>query len=625
MGKILNYVGGWGDFKVTGVIRDMPENSHIRFDAMVPIKDIAPGKEVGENDWEPLFFYSYVQLAPNSSAASAAPKIAAIMNENIPNLRADVLLQPLMDVHLKSNFQWDLDNYAQGSQSTLTIFTLAAIGVLLLAMINFMNLSTARSANRSKEVGLRKVIGARRTEVMGQFLGESVLLAFLGLILALILVCLGLPLFNNLAGKAIAFSGLFAPPLILSLIGMTLLTGLLSGSYPSFFLSAFQPSRVLKGGVASGGRSQAALRKTLVVLQFALTLFFVMGTAVVDRQLKFIREKNLGIDTHNVVATSAFFRDYQSVKNTLLSNPNVLSVTRSDPPQMEQRGIPDVAWEGKNPGDEAQFFPVTVDADYLQTFHVGLAEGRFFSSEFPSDATESLVLNETAVRAMGMTSPVGKKVTIGRQAYTVIGVVKDFHQSSLHRPIEPMILRAPPDHFLMCVRISPTNVQDTIAFLETTSKNFSRVPDFIFRHEFLDDRIDGFYSSERKVEAILGLFTAIALFTACLGLFGLASFLAERRTKEIGIRKILGAPVSGLILLQTREFSKWVLLSGLVAGPAAYYATGRWLRGFAYHTNPSVGVFLSAVFATLLIALLAVGFQAVRAARANPVTSLRYE
>jgi putative ABC transport system permease protein len=628
LGKILTYLGGWGDFKVTGVIRDIPENSHIRFDVMVPIKDIAPGKEVGDNDWEPLFFYSYVQLAPNSSAASAGLKIAAVLNENIPNLKADILLQPLREVHLKSNFQWDLDNYAQGSQSTLNLFTLAALGVLLLAMINFMNLSTARSANRAKEVGLRKVSGARRTEIMGQFLGESVLLAFLGLSLALILVSLGLPMFNKLAGKAIIFSGLFDPRLILGLVGMALLTGLLSGSYPSFFLSAFQPSRVLKGGVVSGGRGQAALRKILVVLQFALTLFFVMGTAVVGRQLKFVREKDLGIDVHNVVSSFAGFRDIRAAKNAYLSNPNVLSITLSEPPQKEQRGLSGVTWEGKNPGDESQFFPVTVDPDYLETFRVGLAEGRFFSREFPTDATEAVVLNQTAVRAMGMTSPLGKKVTIGRRTYNVIGVVKDFHQSSLHRPIEPMILRAPQDHWALCIRIRPTNVRETIAFLEATAKKLSSNPNLSgvdYRFEFLDDRIDGFYAAERKVEAVLGLFTAIALFTACLGLLGLASFLAEKRTKEIGIRKILGAPVSGLVILQTREFSKWILMSGLVAGPAAYYAAGRWLRGFAYHVNPSVGVFVSAIFATLVIALLAVGFQSVRAARANPVESLRHE
>ncbi len=625
MGELVKYLG-WEDFKVTGVIRDIPENSHIRFDVMVPIKEIAPGKHVEEDDWKPLFFYSYVQLVPHSSANFAATKIAALLNENIPQLEAEILLQPMKDVHLRSNFQWDLDNFAQGSQSTLIIFTLAAFGILLLAVINFTNLSTARSANRAKEVGMRKVSGARRSEIMVQFLGETVVHAFLGLFLALILVQAILPLFNSLAGKKISFSTLFEPQVILILLAMTVLTGCIAGGYPAFFLSAFQPARVLKGGTLSGGRGQASLRKSLVVLQFALTLFLVMGTAVVDRQLTFVRDKDLGIDTRNVVNFLSPFRDYRSAKNTFLANPNIMSITRSDPPQLEQRGRADVFWEGKNPTDETQFFPVTVDPDYLETFRIGLKEGRFFSDEFPTDETSALVLNETAVRAMGMASAVGKRVTIGEQPYTVIGVVKDFHQSSLHRPIEPMILTAPRNHYQMCARINPANLDETLAFLDATTKSIEpRLADMPLRYTFLDDVIHGFYSTERKVEAILGLFTAIALFTACLGLFGLASFLAERRNKEIGIRKVLGAQVLGLVFLQTREFTKWVLLSGLLAGPAAYYASHRWLRGFAYHIDPGLDLFLMILLATLMVAFLAVGFQSVRAASANPADSLRHE
>jgi putative ABC transport system permease protein len=626
MGEILTYLGGWGDFKVTGVMRDIPENSHIRFDAMVPIKDIAPGKHVEENDWEPLFFYSYVQLTPHGSTDSAASKIAAVLNENIPHMGADILLQPLKDVHLKSYFQWDLDNYAQGSESTLTIFTLAALGILFLAMINFMNLSTARSANRAKEIGLRKVSGAQRIEVMVQFFGESLVHAFLGLFLALILVQAVLPLFNSLAEKAIVFTDLFEPQLVLILLGLTLFTGFFSGAYPAFFLSAFQPAKVLKGESVSGGHRQTSLRKSLVVIQFALTLFLVMGTAVVDRQLRFVRDKNLGIDTNNVVTFLGPFRDIQAAKSTLLTNPNILSITRCDPPQREQRGRSDVTWEGKNPMDETQFFPVTVDPDYLETFRIGLTEGRFFSYDFPTDSTDALVLNETAVRGMGLTSVVGKRITVGEHPYTVIGIVKDFHQSSLHRPIEPMIFTAPEFYHTICARIRPIQVDETLAFIEETSKRMDpRLAEMPFHFGFLDERIDAYYKVERKVEAILGLFTSIALFTACLGLFGLASFLAEKRTKEIGIRKVLGAPVLGLVFLQTREFTKWIFLSGLVAGPAAYYASGRWLRGFAYHINPGFGLYLITLLATLLVAFLAVGFQSVRAARANPVDSLRYE
>ncbi len=624
MGKVMTMHRGRDVFKVTGVMRDVPQNSHLMFDCVIPSVNFWEWWEGPSTGWNMIMFYTYVRLAPNTSVAAVGQKIAAVLHENVPTSRAEFIVQPLMDVHLKSNFEWDLDNYAQGSQSTLDIFTLVALGILLLAMVNFMNLSTARSVNRGKEVGLRKVTGASRWDIIKQFLGESVVISFISFLLAMLLVLEALPLFNSLAGKQLSLIGVVHGGMLPALLGITLLTGLLSGSYPALFLSSFQPAKVLKGGWFSRGRGQSTLRKSLVVFQFTLTLMLIMGTAVVDRQLKFVREKDLGIDIHNIVAFNGFFDQFPSARNILLASPNVLNVTCSDSPQFDQRGISDVSWEGKNPKDEILFFPVRVDADYLQTFRIGLAEGRFFSRDFPSDATESLVLNETAVRAMDLTSPIGKRVTIGGAAYTVIGVVRDFHQSSLHRPIEPMILRTsrlpiPPT----CVRISPVNTAETVAFIEETMKTF--MPKSPFNYEFLDDRIEGFYSSERKVETILSLFTGIALFTACLGLFGLASFLAEKKTKEIGIRKVLGAKVGGLVWLQTREFSKWILLSGLVAGPVAYFEAVQWLRGFTYHIRPSVDIFLTAILLTWLVALFAVGYQSVRAARANPVDSLKHE
>lgn len=625
MGETVTYIG-WGDFKVTGVIRDIPENSHIRFDVMMPIKEIAPGRDIGENDWGPLFFYTYIQLAPNVTAGAAATKIAAVLNENLPQAHAEILLQPMKDVHLRSHFQWDMDNYAQGSQSSLIFFTLAALGVLFLAIINFMNLSTARSAARAKEVGLRKVSGARRSEITGQFLGESVIQAFLALLIALILVQAVLPLFNALSEKSVSFTGLFHPQTALLLLGVTLLTGLIAGIYPAFYMSAFQPAAVLKGVHLSKGRGHASIRKGLVVFQFALTLFLVIGLAVIDRQLHFIEDKDLGIDTENVVNFFGDFGDLQRAKEAFLANPNILSITRSAPPFREQRGRTDVHWEGKNPTDETSFFPVIVDPDYLETFRIELSEGRFFSHEIPSDEREALVLNQTAVRAIGMAEPVGKRVTIGEHPYTIIGVIRDFHQSSLHKPIEPMIFWMPSEFWQICARISPVNIEETLAYIEETSETLNpRLAQIPFRFTFLDETIHSFYAAERKMKAILGLYTAIALFTACLGLFGLASFLAEKRTKELGIRKVLGAPVSSLVLLQTKEFTKWILFAGIIAAPAAYFASTRWLQGFAYHIHPDLGIFIVSIVTTLAVALLAVGFQSIRAARANPADSLRYE
>ena len=625
MGKVLTITGRMDAFTVTGVIKDVPENSHLHFDCLIPIVNFWEFWDGRQDGWGMIMFYTYIQLQPNSSPESVGPKIATVLNENVPQQQAGIRMQPLMDIHLRSNFGWDLDNFDQGSQSILTIFILAAMGVLLLAMINFTNLATARSSSRAREVGLRKINGARRREIIGQFLGESVVISFLALLLALGIAYFILPLFNNLAGKHIPFGNLFEPQLTLTLIAVTLITGVLSGSYPSFFLSSFQPARVLKGEIISGGQSQSVIRKTLVVVQFVLTLFLIIGSAIVNRQLKFIRGKDLGIDTRNILTTQVVVHDYQSAKSIFLNNPDIISMTMSDPPGIDQRGFSNVSWEGKDPGTEIQFFPVAVDPDYIKTFGVTMAEGRFFSDEFPTDRTEALVLNETAARAMDLISPVGKKITIGKQTYSVIGIIKDFHQTTLRKYIEPMILYCPRLNFSLCLRINPARTKETISFIEKTVNDYYPDPDRPFMYEMLDDRIDKFYTSEKKVETILKVFTVIALFTACLGLIGLASFMAEKRTREIGLRKIFGASVGGMVWLQSWEFSKWILISGVIAGPLAYWAAKDWLSSFAYHFYPGIGILLVTLSVTLLIAIVVVGYQSLKAAMANPVDSLRHE
>jgi ABC-type antimicrobial peptide transport system permease subunit len=624
MGKVLTMIEGRYAFTVTGVIKDVPKNSHLRFDCIIPIVNFWEWWEGREGDWGMIMFYTYLQLQSNSSASSVGQKIADVLNENVPGQKAGIRMQQLMDVHLRSNFGWDLDNFEQGSQSTITIFSYAALAILLLAMINFINLSTARSSSRAKEVGLRKVNGASRINIILQLLGESVVISFLSLLLALVLVYYVLPLFNILAGKQIAFVSLFEPKLFLMLIAVTFITGILSGSYPSFFLSSFQPAKVLKGEIMSGGKNQPVLRKTLVVFQFSLTLFLIIGLTIVNHQMKYVREKDLGMNTSNIIITEAYFSDYQSAKSIFLMNPDILSMTISDPPNIDQRGFSNITWEGNDPGIVIEFFPVSVDPDYLKTFGVKMGAGRFFSDEFPSDRTEALVLNEAAVRAMGIYSPIGKRVIIGRQTYNIIGVIKDFHQTTLSKPIEPMILRQTIGTTL-CLRINPARTVETISFIERTMKGYFPDPTRPVRIEMLQERIDKFYTSERKLEAILAVFTVVALFTACLGLIGLASFMAEKRTREIGLRRIFGAPVSEMLWMQTWEFSKWILLSGVIAGPTSYWAAGKWLSGYASHFNPGIGIILVPVIVTFIIALIAVGYQSMKAAMANPVDSLRHE
>jgi len=631
MGKILMLPAGYGDpYTVTGLMRDTPENSHLNFDCMIPASNMHEYHHVDFENWDSTFFYHYVQLIPQASPSEAAKKMTELVNEKKDGADIALRLQPLKDVHLKSNFAFDTDNNAQGSLSTLTIFSIAAAAILLLACINFMNLSTARSANRGKEVGLRKVTGARRSDIIKQFLGESVILSFISLSLALVLVWQVLPLFNSLAGKHLSLFQVFDAGMLPALLGVTLLTGLFSGSYPAFFLSSFQPTKVLRGGWFSGSRGQSRLRKGLVVFQFSLTVFLVIGTVVVDKQLRYIRSKNLGIDTHYVLTTDNLAR---GLKEAMLADPRVISISQSVPPGYEIRGISDISWEGKDTEDLIQFLPARVDEKYLETFLLEMAEGRFFSEEMATDRTDAAVLNETAARAMGFDSPIGRRISvrmmnsqgaIEERTYNVIGVMKDFHQNSLHRPIDPIIFINQGGMMpWLNVRISPENVGETIKFLENTWK--SLIPSRPFYYDFLDDRIDGFYKQEVRTKSVLGLFTILALFTACLGLFGLASFIAEKRTKEIGIRKVLGATVRELVKIQTREFAVWVLMANAIAWPLAYYAAGRWLQGFAYRARLGIEPAVLAALFSLSVALLSVAYKAVRAAHANPVESLKYE
>jgi putative ABC transport system permease protein len=625
LGKVISILQPDITFTVTAVIKDVPENSHLHFDCIIPIVNFWEWWDGRESGWGMIMFYTYLQLQPGSSPEQAGQKIAEVLNENVPQQKAGIRLQQLTDIHLRSAFGWDLDNYKQGSQSTITIFTLTALGVLVLAIINFINIATARSASRAKEVGLRKINGARRAEIIQQFLGESVVITFLALLPALLIVYFGLPLLNSLMDRQLAFKNLFDTQFILSLLSVTLLTGILSGSYPAFFLSSFQPVNVLKGGKTSAGKSQANLRRILVVFQFTLTIFLITASVIVNRQNKFLRTKDLGMDTRDILVTEGVFRDVQSAKNIFLNNPDIISITVSDPPNIDQRGFSNVIWEEKIQGTEIQFFPVSVDPDYLKTFGVKMVAGRFFSDEYSSDRTEGVVLNETAVRAMGMTSPLGKKITIGNRAYRVIGIISDFHQTTLRKPVEPMILRWMIGNYSVCLRINPARKKETISFIEKTIKGYHPDPDRPFRYQMVEERIDKFYTSEKKVEAIIKVFTAIALFTACLGLLGLASYMAEKRTREIGIRKIFGADVSAMVWLQTWDFAKWILLSGIIAGPLAYWATKDWLTGFAYHVNPGIDIFVVTVILTLMIAFLVVAYQSLKAALANPVNSLRHE
>ncbi|HOW85478.1 MAG TPA: ABC transporter permease [Candidatus Aminicenantes bacterium] len=616
-------------FAVTGIMRDVPRNSHLRFSCVIPIINMHNYHHVDFESWNSKFFAAYVRLAPGADASRASSKLSDLLRTGLDRPDMAIRLQPLEDVHLRSDFAFDSDNVSQGSASTLALFSIAAAAVLLLACINFMNLATARAANRGKEVGLRKVTGARRSDIVRQFLGEAVLQALLGLGLALLLIWAALPLFNDLAGKDLAFARLFRPGLLAIVLGVTIGSGLLAGSFPALRLASFQPASVLKGSFLGGGRDhQAVLRKGLIVFQFALTVFFLIGTLVADKQLRFIRNKNLGVDTHFVVMT--MFRS-EAHRQAILADPRILRSSWSTPPGGQLRAASDVSWEGKDPDDHTPFLRAAADPDFLEVFRAAMAEGRFFSKDMESDRSDAAVINETAARVLGPASPLGRRLKITAMSdegqietstYTIIGVLRDFHQTTLRQAIEPMVFTWSHSPYIN-LRIDEARLDETIKFLEREWKAYAPGRPFIY--SFIDDKIDSFYNQDRKTRTILSVFAVLALFTACLGLVGLAAFIAEKRTKEIGIRKVLGASARGLVLMQSREFLVWVLAANVLAWPAAYFAAGRWLRGFAYRISPGIGPALLALLFSVLMALLSVTYKAVRAATENPAESLRYE
>lgn len=615
------------DMLVTGVIADIPRNSHLQFDYAFPAENMRQWRESKLDSWDYLQFATYIEIAENVDTAELNQKIRDIAQRHSTGSRVVVTLQPLTDIHLNSSHMnfWMTPYPNPGNKTFVMVFTLVAVCVLLTACINFMNLATARYATRAKEVGMRKVVGARRTDLIKQFMGESCVLAFISLGIAILLVMLLLPAFNQLSGKEMSFDlkgNLF---LWLGLLAIALFTGLVSGSYPSLFLSSFSPTQVFRIVSYLGAYRDGRLRKVLVVVQFIFTIALIICTTVIYSQLHFIHNKDLGYDSKNIITFAAygnFRRDFASVRTELLQDPHIINACSAFPPSSGiGRPTIQVDWEGKDPAREVRFYSDYGDYDFLDTFSLQMAAGRFYSRDYPTDA-DNFVVNETAVKLMGYTDPIGKRFTFKEKKGRIIGVVKDYHGGSLHEPIRPMVI----EHgqgFFVCVKYQAGAAAETVAFLEKKWGKF--VPGEPFQYRFVDESIQNFYQTERRVGRIIRSFTILAVFIACLGLFGLASFMAERRTKEIGIRKVMGARVGGIIVMLSKEFIKWVLMANLIAWPVGYFLTRRWLQGFAYRIALGWEIFLFSALLALFIAVLTVSYQAVRAATANPVQSLRYE
>lgn len=625
------------DFEVAGVMADMPRTSHFHFDFLASFVSLEDPEQLYLfNALEGQFPFSYTYLLlEDGTTESFAQKLPAFLDRHLPDqfrqggteMRA--FLQPLTNIHLHSHLENEIE--PNGDAGTVYVFLAVGLFVLLIACVNFMNLATARSANRAKEVGMRKVVGAHRRHLVAQFLGESALLALLALAVALVLVLLALPAFAMLSGKPLTAPAVLRPGFAGLMVTVTLGVGLLAGSYPAFFLSSFRPAAVLRGALRAGTSGASRLRKGLIIFQFGISLVLIISTLIVYQQMDYARTKKLGFDKEHVVVlqvTDPNAADqYPAYRDAILQDPNVLNVSASlsTPGGLQNQAT--VRPEGAPEEATYQVYTYFSDFHFAETLGLEVVAGRSLDPAFSTDSTQAILINETAARTFGWTpeEALGKEILFGTnpQGPRVVGVVNDFHSQSVREQITPTVIAFNNFVFFAFVRIQPDDVPGTLASLRDTWER--AVPGYVFDYSFLDEDFDELYQREDVLGTLLGYFAGLTIFIACLGLFGLASFMAEQRTQEIGVRKVLGASVAGIVLLLSKEFTKLVAAAFVVAAPVAYLAMRQWLSGFAYHTTVGVGTFLVAGAAALIIAWLTVSYQATRAALANPVEALRTE
>jgi len=638
MGKFLKF-DNRTDFSVTGVIKDVPHRSHLRFDLLCSLETDYAEDPGSRDDWLGSFSgLTYIRLDRPQAREPLEGKLPGLMDEAMGSeLRAmkaslRLRLQPLTDIHLRSKLRFEFG--PNGDSLSIYIFAAIAVFILAIASVNFMNLATARSARRAREVGMRKVVGAGRRDLVGQFLAESVSASLFALIAALIFVKLALPLFKSISGIDLALGPGELAWLIPMSLGLAVFVGLAAGSYPAFYLSAFQPVKTLKGGPggSQAGSGSAALRRVLVVGQFLLSIVMISGTWTIGDQVRYMKSKDMGFQEDQVLAIRTsderILQALDQVKSRLKEVPGVLDVSATTFVPGEGQSINPVVPEGFPENATVGYREVVADTDYVRTLGMEIVRGRDFSGDMLSDSADSILLNETAVRESGWDDPIGKtiKIAAGKafQTKTVIGVVRDFHYSSLRNRIEPLYISNEMRSLsALAVRVKADRTGRIVGELKTTWEAIS--PGQLFNFFFVDELFDAQYRSEERLNRIFSAFSLVAISIACLGLFALASYMAERRRKEVSIRKVMGATNGEMVGLLSGEFLRLVGLAALVAWPVAYFAMSAWLREFAYRTPIRPWPFLFSGLAALAIAFLTVSFQAVRAAWANPADSLKYE
>ncbi|HRJ29255.1 MAG TPA: ABC transporter permease [Cyclobacteriaceae bacterium] len=639
LGKLLTVGNDTTTYVVSGVAKDLPGNVHFKFDVILTGES---SPSFRDPIWMNNYLATYLKIHKGSSQQTVkskiddltikyiGPEVERFMGMSLDQFkqqgsRFGYTLIPLTDIHLHSNYQAEIE--PQGDIQYVYLFSVIAAFILIIACINFMNLATARSAGRAKEVGLRKTLGSLSSHLVTQFLAESFVFSFLAAVLALGIVYTMLPFFNTLAGKELVFESLLSSKLLILLLGIVVLVGLMAGSYPAFYLTSFRVTEVLKGKVREGMKG-GAVRSGLVVFQFAVSIFLIIATAVIFQQMRYVQNKNLGLNRNNVLVlsnTQHLRSGAEPLKQAMLTQSGIVAASYSN-------SIPALNTEGASPfrieGSEEDHLVVRYFADYdqLETMGYSLREGRYFSRDFPADSS-AIVINEALMNELGWKEAVGKELfgfnRGGRVPYKIIGVVKDFHFESLRNNVRPtaMFLNTGAANYL-AIRFS-NNPRETVSTIESLWKQYAGNQPF--EYSFLDQDFDALFRSEQRLGNLFTTFTVLAIFIASLGLIGLAAFTAEKRTKELGIRKVLGASEVSLVNLLSKEFTKLVVIALVLSVFPAWYFTSQWLQGFAFRISLSIWVFIGAGAAALVVALLCVVFQALRTARINPAKSLRYE
>ncbi|MFC1724538.1 ABC transporter permease [candidate division KSB1 bacterium] len=630
IGKLITHEDG-DKYTVKGIFKDVPGNSHLKFDYLLSFTTYSSFRNDVNTKWSILNYWTYIQLKKGSSYKEFEKKLPYIVNRYHEEDDKDryYFLVPLKNVHFDTTTNFLLSPPID--KKYIYLFISIAFVILIIACVNYMNLATARASVRSREVGIRKAVGAERSQLIKQFLGDSFIQTFLSILISLFIVYLIFPYFAKIAQNDIKLNVLRDWTTVLYLFGLLIVVGFLSGSYPALLLSSLRPVQVLKTSFKSGlSCSQLKFRNILVVFQFCVSIILIAAAIVIQKQLFYIKYKDIGYNRENIVCMRLWDdesrQNYQLIKNELLKNPNISSTTVSNVAPVKVTEVTRITIESES-GEMVKIPQVTcyfTDYDYFDVFNMKVAAGRKFSSEFAGNIENSVIINETAAKIAGLENPIGKKLVRWEQEYHIVGVVKDFHFESLRTKIEPiMFLYGPQRGRMFFTKISNKDINRTLGYIQTSFQKFNR--NFVFDYAFMDDMFNNLYGTEQKLSGILISFSILTIIIASLGLFGLISFIVERKTKEVGIRKVLGASTFTIIRLITKEFLSLIVAALIIALPAAYYFTNKWLQSFTYRTGLSIWLFVLSASIVILIALLSMSSQTIKSARANPVESLKVE